>query len=582
MNELHEWLEAHRIAYRPIDREVVEIEGFGKLFLADLSGVESIFCMRGAEVEFNLMERPEVLLAEGIEYVAFPFGDNWYYYSLREGFGLNILKYVGRRVPCKRRTPFVNLGIHTPYELLNASGDVSLWVRKAVWMGHTALGICDRNTMGATLALQKACDKAGIRPVIGYTCTLAHEGEKVEVKIYCQSQRGLRNLLRIQKAVMVDAADATVSLPELLRRGEGNVLVFGKLAPHWMGKNLHAVKALRETFDNVFYQVDLSEYKAERLDAEVLKATAHFFHTFYDERNDSFLVEPILIADCYYPDKDDARTKIVLNKIATGAAHAQSDDQYFKDIDEHYAAVRALFDGERWDTDALFERMCRHTVEIAEGAEARYRTERNYMPRYDMTAEERQRYGDRYAMFRQLLEEGFRRLAPRERAEEYRKRLEKEVYILESTDNIDYLLVQYDTVNWARRNGILVGCGRGSAGGSLVLYLLGITLIDPIQYNLLFERFLLPERAGLYPDRVTRLTDRVLSDRAVRICFDNGVTLRLDRDAELAIVRDGNRLTVYADQLREEDDVIFDNREDRKSTRLNSSHRLESRMPSSA
>lgn len=53
----------------------------------------------------------------------------------------------------------------------------------------------------------------------------------------------------------------------------------------------------------------------------------------------------------------------------------------------------------------------------------------------------------------------------------------------------------------------------------------------------------------------------MLSDRAVRICFDNGVTLRLDRDAELAIVRDGNRLTVYADQLREEDDVIFDNRD---------------------
>ena len=441
MNELHEWLEAHRIAYRPIDREVVEIEGFGKLFLADLSGVKSIFRVRGAEVEFNLMERPEVLLSEGIEYVAFPFGDNWYYYSLREGFRWNILKHVGRRVPCKRKTPFVNLGVHTPYELLNASGDVSQWVRKAVWMGHSALGICDRNTMGATLALQKACDKAGIRPIIGYTCTLSHEGEKVEVKIYCQSQRGLRNLLRIQKAVMVDAADATVPLPELLRRGEGNVLVFGKLSPFWMEKNLHAVKALRETFDNVFYQVDLSEYKAERLDAEVLKATAYFFHTFYDEKNDSFLVEPVLIADCYYPDKDDARTKTVLNKIATGAAHAQSDDQYFKDIDEHYAAVCALFDGERWDTDALFERMCRHTVEIAEGAEARYQTERNYMPRYDMTAEEQQRYGDRYTMFRQLLEEGFRRLVPRERAEEYRKRLEKEVYILESTDNIDYMLV---------------------------------------------------------------------------------------------------------------------------------------------
>ena len=561
MNELHEWLEAHRIAYRPIDCEVVEIQGLGKLFLADFSGVESIFRVKGAEVEFNLMERPEVLLAEGIEYVAFPFGDNWYYYSLREGFALNILKYVGRRVPCKRRTPFVNLGIHTPYELLNASGDVSLWVRKAVWMGHTALGICDRNTMGATLALQKACGKAGIRSVIGYTCTLAHEGKKVEVKIYCQSQRGLRNLLRIQKAVMVDAADATVSLPELLRRGEGNVLVFGKLAPRGMEKNLHAVKALRETFDNVFYQVDLSEYKAERLDAEVLKATAHFFHAFYDERNDSFLVEPILIADCYYPDKDDARTKIVLNKIATGAAHAQSNDQYFKDIDEHYAAVCALFDGKRWDTDALFERMCRHTVEIAEGAEARYQTERNYMPRYDMTAEERRRYGDTHTMFLSLLEEGFSKLVPAEQKDKYRKRLDKEIYILESTDNIDYMLVQYDTVNWARRNGILVGCGRGSAGGCLALYLLGITLIDPIRYNLLFERFLLPERAGLYPAKATKLVGTIASTSYVKLCLSNGQTVLFDRDARLAVRRDEKQIEVYADELWEGDDILFDNRD---------------------
>lgn len=561
MNELLEWLEAHRIACRPIDREVVEIEGFGKVFLADLSGVESIFRRQGTELQFNLMERPEVLLAEGIEHVAFPFGDNWYYYSLRDGFALNILKYVGKRIPCKRQTPFVHLGVHTPYELLNASGDVSLWVKKAVWMGHKALGIADRNTMGATLTLQKECAKAGITPIFGYTCTLAHEGEKTDIKIYCQSQRGLRNLLRIQKAVMVDASDATLPLPELLRRGEGNVLVLGRLSSFWMERNPHVLKAMRECFDKVFYQVDLSEYKAERLDAEVLKATAHFFDTFYDKATDRFAVEPVLIQDCHYPDKDEARTKIMLNKIATGAAHGQSDDQYMKDIDELYAQFSSLFDGDRWDVEGLFERMCRHTVEIAGGAEARYQTERNYMPRYDMTAEERQRYGDRRTMFRELLEDGLRRLVPHGREDEYRKRLEKEVYILESTDNIDYLLIQYDTVNWARRNGILVGCGRGSAGGSLVLYLLGITLIDPIQYNLLFERFLLPERAGLYPDKVTRMADDILSDHAVRIRFDDGRTLLFDRDAEFAVLRDGQRLTVYADQLRSGDDILLDNRD---------------------
>jgi DNA polymerase-3 subunit alpha len=560
MKELQAWLEANRIAYRAIDREVVEIENFGKLFLADLSEVSSIFRGTGSDVQFNLMERPEVLLSEGIEYVAFLFGDNWYYYGLREGFRFNILKYIGRRVPGKVRIPYVNLGIHTPYELLNASGDVSLWVKKARWLGHTALGICDRNTMGATLALQKECAKAGLRPVFGYSCTLAHEGEKVDVKIYCQTQRGLRNLLRIQKAVMVDSEDATLALPDLLRYSDGNVVVLGRLSSYWMEQNRHVVKALQEVADKVYYQVDLSEYKAERLDAEVLKATAHYFDTFYDGETGEFRVEPVLIPESYYPDKDEARTKIVLNKIASGAAHAQSDDQYFKDTDELYEQVSGLFDSARWNVEELFERMCRHTVEIAEGAVARYQTERNYMPRYDMTSEEKARYTDAHRMFLALLEEGFRRLVPKGCEKEYRQRLEKEIYILESTDNVDYMLIQYDTVNWARRNGILVGCGRGSAGGSLVLYLLGITLIDPIQYGLLFERFLLPERAGLYPDRVTMLSDEVLSQDFVRVYFEDGRRLCLDRDAMLLVDRGGSRREVYADQLRADDDVIFDNR----------------------
>lgn len=561
MNELCQWLEEQRIAYRQIDREVVEIEDFGRMFLADLTDVESIFRQHGPEVEFNLMERPEVLLAEGIEYVAFPFGDNWYYYSLKEGFRLNILKYIGRRTPCKVQVPFVHLGVHTPYELLNASGDVALWVRKAQWLGHAALGIADRNTMGATLALQKECAKAGLKHVFGYSTTLAHEGEKVDVKIYCQTQRGLRNLLRIQKAVMVDSPDATIALPELLRRGEGNVLVLGRLSSFWIERNPQILSALKECFDKVFYQVDLSEYKAERLDKEVLKATSHFFNTFYDKAADRFLVEPVLIPDCYYPDRDEARTKVVLNKIATGAAHGQSDDQYMKDTDELYEQFAGLFDGDRWDVDALFGRLCRHTVAIAEGAEARYRTERNYMPRYDMTPEEASRYRTTHEMFLSLLEEGFSKLVPAGREAEYRERLEKELYILESTDNVDYLLIQYDTVNWARRNGILVGCGRGSAGGSLALYLLGITLIDPIQYDLLFERFLLPERAGLYAAPATRILGPMPSRHYAEVTFEGGRTFRFDRDARLRIRHGKTEAEVYADELRDGDDVLFDNRD---------------------
>ena len=93
---------------------------------------------------------------------------------------------------------FVNLGIHTPYELLNGSGDLALWVRKAQYLGQKAIGICDSNTMAATLNLQKECGKAGIRHIFGYSLTLEHLEDKVDMKVYCQSQKGLRNLIRIQ------------------------------------------------------------------------------------------------------------------------------------------------------------------------------------------------------------------------------------------------------------------------------------------------------------------------------------------------------------------------------------------------
>lgn len=561
MNELTKWLDNNKIMYSRIDQEVVTIEGLGKMYLADLSNQSTIFKGPEGNLQFNLMERPEVLLAEGIGYVAFPFGDNWYYYSLQEGFRFNILKYVGKRKPCKVQTPFVNLGVHTPYELLNGSGDVADWVKKAVYLGHTALGICDRNTMAATLTLQKECAKAGIKHVFGYSCILEHEGEKAQIKIYCQSQRGLRNLLRIQKAVMVDSGDGTLPLPELLRRAEGNALVFGKLSTYWMENHPSVLKVMKESFEGVYYQVDLSEYKAERIDAEVLRATAHFFDRFYDPKSKEFSIEPILICDSYYLDADDAKNKVILNKIATGAAHRQSGDQYFKDTDEHWEVICRLFDGDRWNVEELFARMCRHTVKIASGAEACYETSRNFMPRYDMTPQQKAQYGDPHTMFLQLLEEGFHKLVPRDKQAVYRTRLEKELYILESTDNVDYMLVQYDTVNWARREGILVGCGRGSAGGSLVLYLLGITLIDPIKYDLLFERFLLPERAGLYPDQVTVITRNISSREFTEVNFEGGQILRFDRDAQLRIIRNDAVLTVYADQLHHGDEVLFDNRD---------------------
>lgn len=559
MEELTKWLETNKIRYRVLDDEVIEIMSMGKLFYEDTEQINSIFRTEpDGTLAFNSVEEPHVLMEEGINYVVFKFGDNWYYTDLRKEFALNILKYVGERKPCTNQTPFVHLGVHTPFELLNGSFMPKDWVKKAKYLGHSALGVCDMNTMASLYQMQKECEAVGITPVFGYSLTFYHNEEYVGGKVYVQTQKGLRNLLRIQKAIMVDSEDKTIDISELAKRGEGNVFVFDKLSAKWISENPEEVSLIQESFDAMYFQVDLSEYKAERIDIRVLESTKFYFDNLYEQ------IPPILISDSYYLDKDDAKNKIILNKVAEGAAHEQSDDQYFKDADEHFEIFQKLFDAEKWDIEDLFRECCEPTVEIAKGAIARFENTRNFMPKYDMTAEEVEKYGTTHNMFNKLLEDGLQRLVPKEKREQYRKQMEYEKYIIESTNNVDYLLVQYDTVNWCKRNNILVGCGRGSAAGSLLLYLLGITLIDPIKYDLIFERFLLPERAGLYPADATIIAEDIETNDFIEVSLANGRTISLHPDAELLVRRDGSEkpIRVYADELMPDDHILFDNKDE--------------------
>ena len=561
MNDLIEWLQANKIQYNIIDNEVIEMPGLGKAYYENTNKLNSIFRLNNdGELIFNSVEDPSVLIAEDINYIVFKFGDNWYYFDLRKGFALNILKYVGTKAELQHQYEIVNLGCHSPFELLNGSFMPEMWVKKAVFCGHKAIGICDRNTMAACYNLQKVCSAAGIKWVFGYSLTFKYGEETVGAKVYVQTQKGLRNLLRIQKAIMVDSEDQTVTFNELKNRGEGNVLVFDKYSADWLISHPVQMEDLIAKFDKTFFQVDLTEFKAERIDIRVLEAQKLYFHKLYDK------LPPVLITDAYYLDKSDARNKIILNKVASGAAHEQSDEQYFKDADEHYALFANLFDAERWDIDKLFRECVDNANYIAEHAEAKFENDRNFMPKYTMTPEEKEKYGTVHNMFCQLLEEGFDRLVPKDKEsqEKYRNQMEYEKYIIESTNNVDYLLVQYDTCNWSRKNNILVGCGRGSAAGSLLLYLLGITLIDPLKYDLIFERFLLPERAGLYPSDTTIIGEDISSTDYVEITLENGKTIKIDKDAQLYVKREGEEapITIYADELRDEDIILFDNKDE--------------------
>lgn len=556
---LFQWLEVHNIDFQKEDDEVVFIPGFGKIFIEDLSDAKSILKKKGDGIDFNLMEQRNILLNENIEYVAYPFGDNWYYFDLREGFNsdshLNILKYVGH----PQRTcgvQMVNLGVHSPFELLNASGSLNQLCDKVEWMGQRAVGICNYNTLAGALAFQKECTKRGVNPIFGYSSAFKFEEAKVNFKVFVLDQNGLVNLLKIHRAVVEN--DGFVPYKLLKEYLDGLVFVFGVNSSEWMSTHKEQVEEISVLYET-YYQFDASMFKAERIDKKRLEDLQCFIDNFHvgDMR---FSIRPILISDSYYLDQDDAKDKIILNKIDMGASHEQSDCQYLKSSEEHRQVLEPLFK-EPFDFMRFFKLLCRPTIWIAERASARFETGHMYMPEYDMRQEEKELYGNRRKMFRELLNNALETLVPIDERARYQKRLNEELYIIESTNNVDYFLVQWDVVREAHRRGIATGIGRGSAGGSLVSYLLGITSIDPLEYDLIFSRFLVPERCGLlWKDRVSCLQKSGL-------CVSDGEVALLDTDegefyfsinSKFWIKRNGVEMEVCILDLKPNDELIFD------------------------
>lgn len=551
---LDEWLTQNHISYDWVGRDILNIPEFGQCLVQDLeANDEGLFLINDeGEVRFNCIDSIKGLLDDGTNYVIVNFGENYYYIDLQKDFKLEILKYVGKYNGHKDKYEFCNIGCHDAYELLNGSFLPKDWVRKAKWVGHRALGVSNLNTMASLYNLQKECNGAGITPVFGYDFVCRTSADVMfNAKVYVQSEDGLRNMLKIQRAIMVDNVEnKEIPYKDLLKLGNGLILVLGKLSPLTLDFNY---TEFEDYFDKVYYQLDPTEYKAERIDVMTLEAIKKWYENYR-------LYPPILIPDAYYLDQDDAKNKIILNKIACGAAHDQSDQQYYRMLSDISPVLEDLF-SDKEICDEILKKACENVMKVVDGSKARFENTRNFMPKYDMTEEEKAKYGTTHNMFNVLLEEGLNRLAPPDRYEEYKKRMELEKYVIESTDNIDYLLVQYDSTNWCRRNGIYVGCGRGSAAGCLLLYLLGITLVDPLKYNLLFERFLLPERAGLYSATTSIISDQLESTNYIELSLENNRTILFDIDAKFLVDRSGKQIEVYADELEEGDDIIFDNRD---------------------
>lgn len=372
-----------------------------------------------------------------------------------------------------------HLGIHSKYEICSGSRSFEDYIEKAKFYGIDTLAISDQNTLGGTLAFQTACQKADINFILGETVTVKRKDEFYPLKLYVKNKAGWQNLLRINKAIRVDN-DHFIDEPELLDRANGLILVIPVDAAPYVNKAYYY--KFKNHFKDIYFQLDTTEWVSNERDKNYLLNMERLLKELYPP------CPPVLIHDSYYLDKEDGHIKKKLNDIGKVESYT-SHDQYFKNHKELLLSLSKLFKEGDDRLHQLWDESVSGALEIAEKCKFEIETRKLHLPKYKLTKEEQEKYGDSYNMFNSLIQDGLKRIG-RENDKEYLDRVEYEKSVIDEGGYRDYFVITYDIVEQARKMDVAVNLGRGSASASLCLYCLNVTGINPIEYDLPFDRFL--------------------------------------------------------------------------------------------
>ena len=477
MQQLKDWLNQSKIKSNFIKDNVFEIDGVeGQFYYLNRENNNiNLFCIE-MKIFWTFEERVEIFQNE-YKYFVFEFGGNYYYNETQSypNFDLKLLKNLGE-VNEIRKIPFCNLAIHGGYELLNGSGSYDDWCKKAKFYGHTSVGIAEYNTLAALLAFQNYAKQNEIKPIFGETIAVKLDDYSFRAKIYVKNKTGWKNLLRIHKNINVDGDGSGIHILDLQKHTEGIIFVL----PQDYNFNNEYNEAILSSFENIFYQIDATIWRSNRRDLEQLNMLKEYINNHLDT------VQPVLISDAYYIEKNDYNVKNVLNKIGDVKFQFSSKNQFFKNVDDIFEVFGDMF-GKKQD---ILEKAINNTMVISDLCDFEIDTTHFRLPKYELTEEESKLYKDSEELFLDLMKKGLDRKVDKEKHKEYQERLDEEIRVIKLGGFIDYFLILWDLMQWCKEQNILRGIGRGSAAGSLISYLLDITEADPIEYDLLFERFL--------------------------------------------------------------------------------------------
>ena len=394
---------------------------------------------------------------------------------------------------------FVHLHVHSEYSLLDGACRIDGLMERVKELGQEAVAITDHGVMYGCIDFYKAAKAAGVKPIIGCEVYVARrsiadrvhgiDNDPYHLVLLCKDRTGYENLCLLVSEAFIHGfyGKPRVDLQLLEQHHEGLIALSACLAgaiPQYLmeedyaGAKEYALNLARIFGEGNFY-LELQDHGIDEqrpVNQGVLRLA-----------RETGL--PLVVTnDAHYLRKEDAKMQDVLLCIQTGKTvdepnrmKFQTEEFYLKSEEE----LRQLFPG----CDEAFE----NTVKIAQQCNLEFTFHEYHLPSFPVP----QGYTNE-AYFRELCEKGFRERYA-DPPQEYRDRLEYEIGVISRMGYVNYYLIVWDFIRYAKEQGIPVGPGRGSGAASIVAYCMHITEVDPMKYALIFERFLNPERVSM-PD----------------------------------------------------------------------------------
>ncbi len=394
---------------------------------------------------------------------------------------------------------FVHLHLHTEYSLLDGACRIKELIAAVKERGQKAVAITDHGVMYGVVDFYKEAKKQGIHPIIGcevYVTTGALTGRTHGVDnryhhlvLLCENQTGYQNLIRLVSLSHTQGfyGKPRVDKELLARYHEGLIALSACLAGELPQKILsgdyqgarESALWYRDTFGADNYFIELQDHGLEEQQRVNPRLIALSQETG---------IPLVATNDCHYVNQDDDIMQKTLICIQTGKSLNDKDGFGYDNSDQMYVKTEE----EMAELFAAVPQAVTNTEQIARRCQVEFEFGVTKLPEFHVE-------GDHEAYLRQMSYEGLHRLYGQDPDPKVIERLEYELGVIAKMGYVDYYLIVWDFINYAKQKGIPVGPGRGSGAGSLVAYCIGITGVDPIQYQLIFERFLNPERVSM-PD----------------------------------------------------------------------------------